>query len=228
MSLAKAIIWTVQKHAVRVTASALIFPTVVCHTKKAFCPGISARSAAGSDNFMGLRKRGGATHQGAINAVKQMTPPFDASPVSHLFVFLTLLFSLRWQKLQPKSYMWSFYSNPVASMSSSVNFPIGCLTKQEKTKSKKKERVGIMLTLRGWGPCLRLISICSMTVADKLSAEINVFDQFSERLFHFEMSEQRKTTSVITGRLEKVFWTAASDDCARHLFHGCSRRGGSK
>lgn len=34
--------------------------------------------------------------------------------------------------------MWSFYSNPVASMSSSVNFPIGCLTKWEKQKGKKK------------------------------------------------------------------------------------------
>lgn len=71
-----------------------------------------------------------------------MTPPFDTSPVSHLFVFLTLLFSLWWQKLQPKSYMWSFYSNPVASMSSSVNFPIGCLTKREKTKPKKKRDSG--------------------------------------------------------------------------------------
>lgn len=53
-------------------------------------------------------------------------------------------------KLHNKSYMWSLYSNGVASLHSSVNFPIDRLTKRGKQKIEGKT-LGIRLTFRKWG-----------------------------------------------------------------------------
>lgn len=100
---------------------------------------------------------------------------------------LSLLLFLWWQT---PAYMWSFYSNPVASMISSVNFPIGCLTKWE----KQKKTLGIRLTLRGWGLLLEfhfysvfnLLNDChcwTVTIGNQSECEITVFDQLNDLTF---------------------------------------------
>lgn len=122
-----------------------------------------AQPAAGCDDTAATAPRyRGEGIKASVNVVLRVTPP--SMPLQWAFNTATSLSSSRsllrflsGDKLQPESYMWSFYSNPVASVNSSVNFPTGCLTKREKQKNKKKQGVGIRLTLRGRALLLELV-----------------------------------------------------------------------
>lgn len=99
-------------------------------------------------------------------------------------------------KLQP--YMWSFYSNPVASMNSSVNFPIGCLTKREKQK-----RLCASGWLCGGGVCIlsvtstRYSNSCCWAVTSEREINLMIFSRFLEV---FKKTSQQKKSNDYIGK----------------------------
>lgn len=142
------------------------------------CPGSArpgpAQPAAGCDDTAATAPRyRGEGIKASVNVVLRVTPP--SMPLQWAFNTATSLSSSRsllrflsGDKLQPESYMWSFYSNPVASVNSSVNFPTGCLTKREKQKNKKNKEWASGWLCGGELCFLNLCFICLMTVAAEL------------------------------------------------------------